>query len=103
MVLGRGDGGRGRRCRRHRKMVPVTAGGGRGHGRVVQRRRESPVHAATADAGKGVVEWRLVMVVVSELRNELAKRGIKRMFVGCGSLYIQNLGYANLISSNSIR
>ena len=99
MVLGCCGGGR---CRRHGKVMPVTAGGGRGHGRVVQRRRESPVYP-TADAGKGVVEWRLVMVVVSELRNELAKRGIKRMFVGCGSLYIQNLGYANLISSNSIR
>ena len=70
LVLGCCGGGR---CRRHGKVMPVTAGCGRGHSRVVQRRRESPVYP-TADAGKGVVEWRLVMVVVSELRNEIVKK-----------------------------
>ena len=71
LVLGRGGRGGGscRRCR-YREVMAVSAGGGRGHGGVVQRRRESPVYRAAADAGKGVVEGRLVMVVVAELRNK---------------------------------
>ena len=82
MVLGRSGGGGRRRCRRHhRERMAVSAG----QGRVVQRRpRESPVYP-TADAGKGVVEWRLVMVVVvAELKNELVN---KRPFINGAYLW----------------
>ena len=71
MMLGRSGSGSSRRCRsHHREGMAVSAG----QGRVVQRRpRESAVDP-TADAGKGVVEgWLVMVVVVAELTNETVK------------------------------